>query len=367
MAALVRLSDEFGEYRTMTREMLEQVESQPPRANDLFEQRLDPHFHDELLPLILAIRRTAEMEFSRGVRNVERSLVRTTLRRQVVTVVSLAVALALGLLVAWSIGRPLGKLTRATEQLAEGRLDTRVDVRTRDEVGKLADSFNRMAASLQSKTVAKERLQASLQEKEVLLKEVHHRVKNNLQIISSLLNLQAQGAPTSEAAKSLRESQGRIHSMSLIHEHLYRSDNLSSIDFSKYVQELAAHLARSTGAASRGVNVRVDVASRPLALDQAIPCGMIVNELVTNAMEHAFPDEGEGEICVGFRSGEAGSELTVSDNGVGFREPKTEVAGWSLGLTVVRALTEQIGGIMQRESNGGTRFSIRFATGLGND
>ncbi len=350
--SLARLAMVVREYRNTMAEFLILAESDPRAADRLFDEQLTPRLNDQVFPLIRRLQMSAEEEFAGGVGNVTRAMSRARIWRNCTTLISLAVSIGLGFLIATSIGRPLGKLTRATTQLAAGHLDTRVDVRSHDEVGALAQAFNQMAASLQSTTV-------SLEEKEVLLKEVHHRVKNNLQIISSLLNLRAGKATTEEAARSLRDSQSRIHSMALIHQQLYRSDNLASIDFGQYVRELTTHLTRSVGAAARNIDVDVNVESAPLSIDLAIPCGMIVNELVTNAMEHAFPEGHAGCIGVSFRSIDRLCELTVSDNGVGL-DTADDDSPTSLGLQVVHALVEQIGGRTQVEHNDGTQFAIRF-------
>jgi len=351
--SLARLAIVVREYRNTMTEFLTLAESDPKAADRLFDEQLTPRLNDQVLPLLRRIQASAETDFTGGVRIVTHAMSRATIWRNCTTLVFLAVSVILGFLLATSIGRPLGKLTRATTRLAAGHLDTRVDVRSRDEVGTLAQAFNQMAASLQSTTV-------SLQEKEVLLKEVHHRVKNNLQIISSLLNLQASKAPTEEAARSLRDSQSRIHSMALIHQQLYRSDNLASIDFGQYVRELATHLTRSVGAAARNIKVDVDVESAPLSIDLAIPCGMIVNELVTNAMKHAFPEGHAGSIGVSFRRIDLVRELTVSDNGVGLPDAEDDDSPQSLGLQVVMALVDQIGGRTEVQHNGGTRYIIQF-------
>jgi two-component sensor histidine kinase len=351
--SLARLAIVVREYRNTMTEFLLLAESDPRAADRLFDEQLTPRLNDQVFPLIRRLQMSAEKEFASGVGNVTRAMSRARIWRNCTTLISLAVSIGLGFLIATSIGRPLGKLTRATTRLAAGHLDTRVDVRSHDEVGALAQAFNQMAASLQSTTV-------SLEEKEVLLKEVHHRVKNNLQIISSLLNLRASKAPTEEAARSLRDSQSRIHSMALIHQQLYRSDNLASIDFGQYVRELTTHLTRSVGAAARNIDVEVNVESAPLSIDLAIPCGMIVNELVTNAMEHAFPEGRAGSIGVSFRSIDHLRELTVSDNGVGLDTTDDDDSPASLGLQVVHALVEQIGGRTQVEHNDGTRYAIQF-------
>ncbi len=203
-------------------------------------------------------------------------------------------------------------------------------------------------------------LLASLKEKELLLKEVHHRVKNNLQVISSLLSLQARELADPEVMQLFQESQGRVRSMALIHEQLYRSSDLARIDFFAYVQDLVTHLQRGLGSDASQVRFQLDIQPWPLALDQAIPCGMIVNELVSNAQKHAFPDGQSGEIRVAFDRKGDGYLLTVADNGVGLQNGLTEDENSTLGLKVVQALVRQIRGELDVCHDGGTVFCIRF-------
>ena len=217
-----------------------------------------------------------------------------------------------------------------------------------------------IASNISSQKEAEYQLVASLRQKELLLKEVHHRVKNNLQVISSLLSLQAKALKDPEIARLFEESQGRIRSMALIHEQLYHSDDLAQIDFAVYVRDLVRHLERGLGDQSASVHFHLAVEPLLLSLDSAIACGMIVNELVSNAQKHAFPNQHDGEIHVEFtrRSGEYC--LTVADNGVGLQKEMAASADSSLGLRVVQALTTQIHGDLDVRYEAGTRFTIRF-------
>jgi PAS domain S-box-containing protein len=225
-------------------------------------------------------------------------------------------------------------------------------------------------ANALARKAAQEQIQASLREKETLLKEIHHRVKNNLQVISSLLGLQARKITDRRVLRSLRDARERVRSMALVHEQLYLSDSLSHIDFCAYVDQLATKLAHAHNPA---VDVAVDVANVDLAVDRAIPCGLIINELLSNALEHAFPcgDEGDeapppdARVDIGFHRAEGVYRLEVRDNGVGL-PPGADVqalkAG-SLGLELVTALVGQLDGhldVTSDPSEGGAAFVITF-------
>jgi two-component sensor histidine kinase len=209
---------------------------------------------------------------------------------------------------------------------------------------------------------AEEQVKASLAEKEVLLKEIHHRVKNNLQVISSLLKLQSQHLDDKQAEEIFKECQNRVKSMALVHEKLYQSRDLAKIDFAEYVHNLVAHVFRSYPTSLGNVGLKVNVDTISFSIDLAIPLGLLINELVSNCLKHAFPDERKGEIRVDLHlDGRDGYVLTVSDNGVGFPEgvdfQKTE----TLGLQLVNTLAGQLGGAVEVLRNGGTEFRITFS------
>jgi PAS domain S-box-containing protein len=203
------------------------------------------------------------------------------------------------------------------------------------------------------------RLKASLVEKDVLLKEVHHRVKNNLQIISSLLNLQMKKITEAKTRAELNATRNRIRSMALIHAKLYQSKNLSQINFAEYIEEFSRQLRSLYNVSSKKVKLVLDIDAVYLDVDVAIPCGMIVNELLTNALKYAFPEERSGEIRVVLRSEAAATVLSVEDNGVGL-PPEIDLARVeTLGLQLVRGLAQQLKGTVTVEQNGGTRVVIR--------
>jgi two-component sensor histidine kinase len=205
-----------------------------------------------------------------------------------------------------------------------------------------------------------ERLRASLHEKEVLLKEVQHRVKNNLQVIASLLNLQSKHVQDEQAQQVLKESQNRIRAMALVHQKLYQSPDLGKISFAQYIRELATQLFRSFGIRSNTVSLRVRAHDVFLEVDTAIPCALIINELVSNSLKHAFPSGRTGEICIDFRSDQGRLTLTVSDDGVGLPPeaefPNTQSLGWQL----VSALTDQLDARLELRNGSGTTFQFTF-------
>ncbi|NLV30053.1 MAG: PAS domain-containing protein [Acidobacteria bacterium] len=206
---------------------------------------------------------------------------------------------------------------------------------------------------------AEEQIKASLQEKEVLLKEIHHRVKNNLQIISSLLNLQSAEIEDPQANQKFKESQDRVKAMALIHERLYQSSDLARIDFSGYVRSLTGHLVRSYRVNASAIRLNLEVESVPMSLDVAIPCGLVINELVSNAFKYAFPEGKNGCIDVRFYAGsDGGLHLSVRDDGVGCAPDWNPDRCDSLGLKLVRSLTEQLGGTIEFRSRSGFACAI---------
>jgi PAS domain S-box-containing protein len=203
-------------------------------------------------------------------------------------------------------------------------------------------------------------VRASLHEKEVMLQEIHHRVKNNLQVISSLLNLQSRAVSDPAVLDLLRDSQNRVRSMALVHEKLYRSPDLARIDLAEYAHSLAGQLLRSYADQAGRVALRVQAAGCWLDVDTAVPCGLIINELVSNALKHAFPDQRAGEIVITLQPGPGRVTLTVRDTGVGFPAAVDFQASPSLGLQLVNSLVAQIDGTIALHRAAGTEFRISF-------
>lgn len=206
-----------------------------------------------------------------------------------------------------------------------------------------------------------EQIKASLKEKEVMLQEIHHRVKNNLQVISSLLNLQARNVKDPGTLEVIKESQNRVSSMALVHEKLYQSKNLDKINFAEYVNDLVNSLIRSYQSQSGRVKVSIDVESVALQLDTAIPCGLIINELVSNALKYAFPDCPTPEIKISMQTDAANElKLVIADNGVGISPDFDWRQSRSLGLRLVSNLTRQLSGKLDLLRDEGTAFSLTF-------
>lgn len=207
---------------------------------------------------------------------------------------------------------------------------------------------------------AEDQIKASLNEKEVLLREIHHRVKNNLQVISSLLRLQSRTAPGKESRQIFAESQNRLQSIALIHELLYRSKNLADIDFRAYISSLTVQLFYAYGITGSRISLKTEVVSAPMAINVAIPCGLIANELISNCLKHAFPADKKGLITVSLASIGDNYEFVISDDGVGI-PPTVEINdGKSLGLSLVNTLVKQLKGEVELKRSQGTQFRITF-------
>jgi len=207
-----------------------------------------------------------------------------------------------------------------------------------------------------------EQINESLKEKEILLKEIHHRVKNNLQIVSSLLSLQASNIKDRQTfEEAIRESESRIRSMALIHEELYQSTDLARIDFSEYIRNLTNHLFQSYGVNLGVISLNINAEDVSLGIDTAIPCGLIINELVSNSLKHAFTDGREGKIGITISTtSDHQFTLIVDDNGVSFPKGVDFRNTQSLGLKLVNMLVKQLEGTIELDKSSGTRFRITF-------
>ncbi|WP_157200635.1 sensor histidine kinase, partial [Methylomonas methanica] len=207
---------------------------------------------------------------------------------------------------------------------------------------------------------AHNKLKQALNEKEILLKEVYHRVKNNLQVVSSLINLQAGGVTRPETANLLKQSADRIKAMALLHEKLYQSKDLTRIDFNEYIRSLADHLLFGYGAYSDKLKLNMKIDNVFLDVDTAIPCGLIINELLSNAIKYAFPGDRRGEIGIAFTQEQGEYILIMSDNGIGLPCEMDFKKSSSLGLQLVDTLTNQLMGEMSLDRTNGSTFTLCF-------
>lgn len=228
-----------------------------------------------------------------------------------------------------------------------------------EEVGKVA-----VATDITQRKEADKQLRDSLREKEVLLSEIHHRVKNNLAVVSGLLQLQIFDTQNEEVNKALKESQSRIQSISLVHEMLYHSDSLAYIEYNNYVNDLLQAISSMHLSSDKDIRIRSEIDKISLDLNHAIPCSLLLNEIVVNAFKHAFSDQNDGEIYVEMK--EEGKEITmvIEDNGVGYRSD-SDSKKQGLGITLINTLTHQLNGTIEfdtLENKVGSRTTVRFRT-----
>ena len=218
---------------------------------------------------------------------------------------------------------------------------------------------------LRERKLNEERLKDSLREKEILLKEIHHRVKNNLQVVASLLDIQSSYCKDPAVREMFRESRDRVHAIGIIHERLYQSKNLDRIDLGEYLKVLASDLFDSYGTNRERIKLHIEATPAPVNIDTANSCGLIVHELVSNALKHAFHRDGRGAITIGIQTREeqSGSPLIVvivHDNGIGFPRDIDFRATESLGLQLVITLIEQLQGTIELDASHGSTFTLSF-------
>ncbi len=212
-----------------------------------------------------------------------------------------------------------------------------------------------------NRILSEERLRASLQEKEILLQEMHHRVKNNMQIISSMLSLQGRYIQDERDREIFTDSQNRIHSIALVHEKLYQSEDLSCIDFAEYLQLLTKQLIDSYGVHTEQIKIAINASGITLGINTAIPCALIINEIVSNSLKYAFPGNRKGTITITFnRNTEGEYTVILSDNGRGLPKTLEFENTETLGLQLVRTLVQQLKGSIHLNRTRGTEYTICF-------
>jgi PAS domain S-box-containing protein len=247
----------------------------------------------------------------------------------------------------------------ATEEVDDPNIGRALLVTTAPvtEEGKLMGSVH-VAKDITERKKAEEQIRASLEEKEVLLREIHHRVKNNMNVISSMLTLQSMHVKDKRDAGLFRECRRRIKAMALVHEKLYQSEHLSSVNIGEYVDSLVSSLLGVYD--KEGVSIKTDVCECAFELDTSVPLGLIISELVSNSLQHAFPGVRKGEIEVSIRVEDGRGLLIVRDNGIGLPENIDFKNADAFGLQIVNILTDQIEGEIELGRSKGTKFSVKF-------
>jgi len=251
--------------------------------------------------------------------------------------------------------RNLARLAPAVErEIGDVRARRGRDVAER-ALNESEERFTAQGATLERQTTL-------LHQRETMLREIHHRVKNNMQVMSSLLSLQSRVASNPAISRMLEENQNRIQSMALLHEILYQSDDLAVVDFSKYLRRMVDHLFRSYGVDNRQIRLHTELDAVGLELDDALPSGLLISEVVSNSLKHGFPEGRKGEVRIVLRRQSANMvSLLVSDNGVGLPQHLNWTKSRSLGLRLVRVLAQQLRANLNiRSQGGGTEVKLVF-------
>ena len=301
-----------------------------------------------------------------GVPEAEAYAEASAITRRNLLMVALAAFMAFGL--AWAgggaiVARRIERISEAAQRIAQGDLDARTGLGDLGgELEGLARSFDAMAESLarrrDEQAAAEETIRASLAEKEMLLREIHHRVKNNMQVVMSLISLQQAEAGTG-GADAMRRMHARVRAMALVHERLYMSKNLGEVEMRDYLPALVQQIAASYRAEAGNVEVATEAEPMLFPLDRAIPFGLLVNELVTNALKHAFETSGRGRVRVRLARQGGQAELLVEDDGKGLPEGFDARGVKSLGMQLVLGLVSQLGGRLDIGERGGSGASFR--------
>ena len=275
-----------------------------------------------------------------------------------ISLLSLFAAFLLSTILTRSISTPVQSLAKAAQLVSENRdYGVRVPKPGNDELGMLTQTFNEMLSKIEESDSG---LRKAIGEKDVLIQEVHHRVKNNLQVILSLFDMQARHVDNAAALEVFRDCKARIRSMSLVHEMLYGSSDLSKIDFKQYVERLADDLSNSYQPVDRQVKKSISLTNLELDISKAVPLGLLTNEVLTNSIKHAFPEQPNPEIFIKQVPSDA-LTILIGDNGKGlppdidFSNPTT------FGLRIIRLLAEQLNASLNVECNKGTIYTIQMA------
>jgi two-component sensor histidine kinase len=235
------------------------------------------------------------------------------------------------------------------------------DVRARRGRDVAERALNESEERVTAQEVTLERQATLLRQRETMLREIHHRVKNNMQVMSSLLSLQSRTASNPETTRMLEQNQNRIQSMALLHEILYQSEDLAMVDFPKYLRRMVEHLFRSYGVDDQQIQLHTALDAVGLELDDALPCGLLVSEVISNSLKHGFPEGRKGEVRIVLRRQSSKMvSLILSDNGVGLPPHVDWTQSRSLGLRLVRVLAQQLRANLDIRSQGGTEVKLAF-------
>ena len=248
-------------------------------------------------------------------------------------------------------------------RFAEGALrdaNATLEQRVQERTTALAQTNAALQARIVAHQHTEDELKAALHEREMLLRELHHRVKNNLQLVTSLLRMQADAAPDPQLRVLVEESEQRIRALALVHEVLHRAQELGHIELAAYLRALVHLLVQAFQREGQPIRLHLELAEIPLDIDRAVTCGLILNELLTNAFKYAFPDGRAGDIHIRLRADAGHVTVGVRDTGVGVPEGVDVRTAESLGLQLVGLLTEQLGGRLTCTREGGTAWTMTF-------
>ncbi len=258
-------------------------------------------------------------------------------------------AVVLGMTFTSSFTRPINLLLQGINRIENENYSEPVEVVSRDEFGQLTRTFNKLVSNIRE----------NLKENEILMAEIHHRVKNNLAVISGLLEMEGSKADDIHTERILKNSQLRIHSMATVHEMLYQSQSFNKLSFDDFVSKIAYSIQEVYAVESSRIRLKLDVSEVQLNVNQAVPCGLIINELLTNAFKHAYPDERTGVIKVSLREHGDKIYIRVKDNGTGISDDLEKQE--SLGFTLIKILAKQIGAKINVNGENGTDIFLNFA------
>lgn len=260
------------------------------------------------------------------------------------------IAIILGITLTNNLTRPINLLLDGIKRIENEEYDQPVEVVSRDEFGRLTRTFNKLTSHIKQ----------NLREKETLLAEIHHRVKNNLAVISGLLQLEGSNAKEAHTERILKNSQLRIHSMAVVHEMLYQAQNFNKLSFDNFVSKIVPSIQDVYATGQSNVKINLDISDVQLNVNQAVPCGLIINELVTNAFKHAYPEGKSGVINISLKEQDDKISLRVEDNGVGLPDDFTLEQSDSLGFTLIKILAKQLEAELNINVQNGTDVWVVF-------